>query len=192
MGVRMAIKSMVELIQQAETTLADNVTQDISAADVRLMIENVVDSLAPAYGSMELETKVQAIDATPTALTGWTFVVAEADTAYLCNLLAGTVTRKVTSAGIAGATDNTLVSGAVAGNVNDVVDITLYRNGAATSFGTTITCQGVGRPMSFQMNAWNYSTVDAVYDVRVSGSTGTATFSNVIIIARAIPVRSYI
>ena len=35
------------------------------------------------------------------ALTGWTFVVAEADTAYLCNLLGGTVTRKVTSAGIA-------------------------------------------------------------------------------------------
>ena len=50
----MTIKSMLQLLEQADASLPDNSTQEITPADVRVMIKDFIDSVTPAYGTMQL------------------------------------------------------------------------------------------------------------------------------------------
>jgi hypothetical protein len=190
----MTIKSMNELLAQADATIQDNATGDITAAEVRTMIKDLIDTLSPAYGAISCASDVIVLTATPVAIAPFTSTAAATPGFYTTNLTAGTVTRLVQSASLAGATDIIVVDGECAGPNNNLVTIHLYKNGAPTGFEMSVTCLGAGRPVSYNFVGLVYSASpgDAVYDIRVSGDAASVTFLNTDVLFQANPVRSFV
>lgn len=190
----MTIKSIVELLAQADATLPDNSTQLISPADVRQMFKDFLDTISPAYGAIALASQAVALSATPTVIAPFASTIAATTGYYVNNLSAGSVTRQITAAGIAGATDFIAISGAVSGTNNASVVLTLYKNGVATPYTTSVTCTGVGDNQGFNISGVTYtgaSAGNAVYDLRATAPAGTYTFVDVTLLCQAQPVRSF-
>src|SRR5512139_1714072 len=98
----MTIKSMNELLAQADATIEDNTTGNITPSDVRNLIKDLIDTLSPAYGAIGITTPVVfPLTATPTALVPFDTNLANVASHYTNNLAAGQVTRLVASAGLA-------------------------------------------------------------------------------------------
>lgn len=186
----MTIRSILELVAQANATLVDNTQGDISADDVRNLIVDFLETMSPAYGVIGMTSDVVNLTATPQVLAPWTAILSETVGYYVCNLTNGTVTRS--RQGAAGCTDFIIFDGEVEGPVNDIVRIHLYKNGAPTGYYTDVTCQGTARPIGFNVSAITYSDNDPVYDIRVSGDTGNKTFTDFRLICQAQPVRSFV
>ena len=64
----MTIKSIEQLLLQADTTIEDNVTGAISAADVRTLIKDFLDTIGPGYGVMNLTSLALAAHGHPGAV----------------------------------------------------------------------------------------------------------------------------
>lgn len=190
----MTIKSMNELLAQADATIEDNTSGAISPSDVRAIIKDLIDTISPAYGAIGITTPVAfTLSATPTTLTPFDTNLANVPSHYTNNLSAGTVTRLVTTAGIAGATDFVIIDGNVEGPNGDLVTIALYKNGNPTPYTTSLQTTGAGEPVGFNLSALSYTSgADAVYEMRVSGDPGSKTFSKTSIICQSQPVRSFV
>lgn len=186
----MTIKSILELLAQADATLPDNTAQEISAADVRDMVKNIIDTMSPGHGVARIVTQAITLGPTPTKLTPF----ASTDTTpgyFTANAAAGTLTRTLN--GVAGSTVQTLVSGQIAGNNGNEVTLTLYVNGAPTAFRQTVSTSGAANRVAFNIAALNYiAGADGVFDVRASAPAGTYTFENFVFITQAQPVRSFV
>jgi len=103
------------------------------------------------------------------------------------------VTRQIAAAGIAGATDFVVISGAVSGTNNASVVLTLFKNGVATPYTTSVTCTGVGDNQGFNIAGVTYTAaVDAVYELRATAPAGTYNFVDVTLLCQAQPVRSFV
>lgn len=188
----MTIKSIVELLAEADANLPDNNTQLISAADVRQLIKNVCDTLSPAYGAITLESLAKALTTTPSAISPFLTNVAATAGYYANSLANGRVARWIATAGIAGATDFFIVTGGVQGPNNNNVLLEVYKNGVATGYKTSVTCSGAGDTQGFNIAGISYTaSVDAEYEVRASAPAGNYTFIDVTIIVQAQPVRSF-
>jgi hypothetical protein len=189
----MTIKSIVELLAQADATLEDNTTGAISAADVRNMIKDILDTVSPAYGAINLLTQQLTLSAVPQAIAPFATTVVATTGYYTTNLTAGQVTRAIQSASIAGATDFIIIDGNIEGPNNDEATIQLYKNGVAMPFTQSVTLRGASRPVGFNLAAFSYTAVpgDAVYEVRVSGDPGVKTLTNTLMLCQAQPVRSF-
>lgn len=189
----MTIKSIAELLAQADTTLADNTTQLISAADVRTMIKDFLDTIAPAYGAITLASLAKVLSTTPSPITPFSTSVAATAGYYANSIANGRVTRWIATAGIAGATDFFIVTGGVSGPNNNNVLLEVYKNGVATGYKTSVTCSGGGDSQGFNIAGLTYSAgADAEFEVRASGPAGNYTFVNTTIIVQAQPVRSFV
>jgi len=190
----MTIKSIVELLAQADATLEDNTTGNITPADVRNLIKDFLDTVSPAYGAIVCTSDTATLSATPTQIAPFTTSVAAAAGYYTNNLSAGTVTRQIATAGLAGATDFIIVSGSVSGANNANVLVTLYKNGNPTPYRASVTCTGAGDGQGFNIAGITYTDAgdgDAVYDVRATGPAGSFVFTDVTLLVQAQPVRSF-
>ncbi len=147
----MTIKSIAELLAQADATLPDNTTQEISPADVRQMFRDFLDTIAPAYGVIACSSTTETLSATPQVLAPFTSALAAVAGYYTTNLTNGSVTRLVQTAGLAGATDFVVASGSVAGANNANVLVELYKNGVATGYKASVTCSGAGDEQGFNI-----------------------------------------
>jgi len=189
----MTIKSMNELLAQADATIEDNTTGNITPSDVRSLIKDLIDTLSPAYGAIGITTPVVfPLTATPTALVPFDTNLANVPSHYTNNLTAGQVTRLVTSAGLAGGADFVIIDGNVEGPNGDLVTVALYKNGNPTPYTTSVMTTGAGEPIGFNLAALAYTDVDATYEVRVSGDPGNKTFSKTSMICQSQPVRSFV
>jgi hypothetical protein len=185
------IRSIVQLLAQADSTIEDNVTGAIGAADVRNMIKDFLDTISPAYGVMTLDSLILALTATPVRITPFLTNLQATAGYYGVSLANGQITRLINGV-VAGATDFVVASGAVSGSNNANVLIELYKNGAATGLKTSVTCSGGSDAQGFNLAALQYTaTVDAVYELRASGPAGNYTFTNVSLTIQAQPVRSF-
>jgi hypothetical protein len=185
----MTIRSILELIAQADATIEDNTTQQISAADVRNMIKDFLDTMSPAYGAILASSVVETLGAVPAVLAPFTSAPAATPGYYTTNITNGTITR---SSPVAGVTDFVIISGSVSGGNNNNVLLELYKNGAPTGFKASVTCTGVGDEQGFNIAAIMYTAGNAIYDIRATGPAGSYTFTDVSIIAQAQPVRSFV
>jgi len=192
----MTIKSMLQLLAQADATLPDNSTGDISPADVRNMVRDFIDSVMPAYGTLQLATQTKALNATPSKIAPFSSSFGATSGYFNVNVTDATITRLVQTAGVAGASDNVVISGVVSGANNANVVVRLFKNGAPTGYVTSVTCSGAGDDQGFSLVGLNYtdaSAGDAVYDLRASCSNvGSFVFKEISIVIQAIPVRSYV
>lgn len=184
---------MQELLAQAAATLPDNTVGDISAADVRQMITDFIDSVSPGYGVIQLTTLAKATTATPSVLSPWTAVSNATATMFIGSAALGQVTRLIGTAGLAGATNFITLQGSVNGPNNSNVTLEIYKNGAPTGIKTSVTCTGSGDNVGINAAGLDYTaSVDAVYEVRASSvPSNTHTFSNLALIVQAQPVRAY-
>lgn len=190
----MTIKSIVQLLAQADADIPDNTTGLVEPSDVRVLIKDFLDTISPAYGSILAASAVVALTTTPARIAPFSSTVAATAGYYSANLTNGEVTRAIATAGLAGATDFIIVQGDVAYANGVDVTIELFKNGVATGFKTTVTGRGAANKVSFNLAALSYTaTVDAVFDVRASSSAAnSATFTDVVVLAQAQPVRSFV
>lgn len=186
----MTIRSIIDLLAQADSTLPDNSTQLITAAVVRNIIKDFLDTVSPAYGAIRCSSTVETLaGATPITLAPFTTTDAATVGYYTANLTNGSVTRTLNATGV---TDFILASGSVDGPNNDLVTVSLFRDGAATGYSATVVLGGVGNPAAFNIAALLYSTTAPVYTLVATGPAGSKTFTNLSIVAQAQPVRSFV
>jgi len=188
----MTIKSIAELLLQADTTLEDNTSGNITPSDLRAMIKDFLDTVSPAYGAIQMSTGTFALSAAATVLSPFSSVLQATADYYQSSAANGTVKRLINTAGLAGATDFLIVTGTVAGPNNNNVRLELYKNGVATGYVTSVTCTGAGDYQGFNIAGITYTGGnDATYDLRATGPAGSYTFQSVVIVAQAQPVRSF-
>jgi len=168
----MARKTMFALQQQADATLADNTTHDISAADVRAMFKDFIDTMTPGFGALGADTAtLVALGATPVMVV-------------LPNLLA--ITADFTSFGPTSGqlrrnalglpstnTRVTFYAGISCDTGNEIV-FSLYRDGVNVPGGCTISGQGASNIVEGSFEVINGVPVagDPVYEVRASKISG--------------------
>jgi hypothetical protein len=189
----MTIKSIEELITQANTNLPDNITQLISAADVRQLFIDFLDSVGPGYGVMNLVgPSAKAVTTTPSKISPFTSVEEVTSGFYIGSAANAEITRLIASASIVGATDFITVTGSVNGPNNNNLTVEIYKDGAPTGIKMSVTCTGTSDNVGFNCVGLEYKAgADAVYDVRVSGPAANYNFTNVQFLAQSQPVRAY-
>jgi hypothetical protein len=189
----MTVKSIEELLIQADATIEDNTTGAISAADVRTMFKDFLDSIGPGYGVMNLTSLTKALTATMSKLTPWTAVEETTAGFYVASAANGEITRLIASASLVGATDLITVTGSVNGPNNANVTLELYKDNAPTGIKTSVTCTGGGDNFGLNIVGLEYKAgADAVYDVRATSiPNSNCTFSGMQFLTQSQPVRAY-
>jgi hypothetical protein len=186
----MTIRSILELLAQADATIEDNTTQQISAADVRNLFKDFLDTMSPAYGAIQCTSVAETLGATPQLIAPFTSQAAVTAGYFTSNLTNGSVTR---SSAVAGITDFIIASGSVAGGNNNNVVVEIFKGGVATGYKASVTCAGAGDAQAFNIAGITYTAAGtATYDIRATGPAGSYTFTDVSIIAQAQPVRSFV
>jgi hypothetical protein len=184
----MARKSIDDLILQAQTTIEDNVTKNISAADVRTMFINFLQAIAPAYAycSIGVTPHVQTVNVAPSLLT-YTDAKASYPTDANADAALGTINR------LEHGTNRITFSADLELAANRECVFTLYKDGQPTSWNIKGSGSGSGRPASVNMVALDYATAAAAYTIRVSADAdGTSvSFNNSVFLAEVVPVRSF-
>jgi hypothetical protein len=190
----MTIKSILELLAQADATIEDNTTGNITPSDVRAMFKDFLDTMSPAYGVLRATNPVafNVPASPPAAFKPFAEIVASTAGFFNCSAANGVVTRLIASAGIAGASSIVLISGEVAGTNNDNVNLEVFKNGVATGWRTSAVCQGTGEFVGFNIAGFVFDTgADVDYELRVSGTAGSKDFRNMVMLFQAQPVRSF-
>jgi len=166
-------KTVLALLAQADATLPDNITQDISAADVRVMMKDTIETYSPGYGiaSNDALTLV-ALGVTPQIVT---YDVTLAQTSeFVVTPLAGTIQRL--AQGLPTTVNRVSFNCDLAAPTGDEVVISLFRDGIDIPGGTTISGQGLGNLVqgAFSVGTTSPGAADHVYDIRASKVTGGA------------------
>ena len=185
----MTRKTIAALLAQADATIEDNTTQAISAADVRNMIKDVIDTFSPGFGAVGNPTvTLTALGATPVVIPYAEMLAVTVE--FTASLAAGTVRRN--SQGLPSTnTRVTFYTDMATADGNEIV-FSLYRDGANVPGGTTASGRGIGNIVEASFEVINGSPIagDPVYSVRASRITGAAadvTLSNVRLILEVVP-----
>jgi hypothetical protein len=186
------IRSILELIALADTNLPDNTTQLISAADVRDLIKDFLETMSPAYGGIRLASQALTLSATtPVSIAPFATDVIATLNYYTNNLVNGTVTRL--GATLGGTLDFIIASGSVSGGNNNNVTVELFKNGVATGYRASVTCSGAGDRVGFNIAALEaIDAANSVYDIRAMAPAGSYTFTDVLLLVQAQPRRSFV
>src|SRR4051794_41169742 len=147
----MARRTIQALIDQANSTLADNLTGDISPGDVRTLFTDLLDTVAPAYGGLSQTSTSQNVSTTATPLVMGA-VIAHTSPEWTCTPATATMVRAVPpTAG--GMTNQFWITGNVSGPNNVDLTVMLYRNAAPTGWENMVTLRGAGIEVPFVFNA---------------------------------------
>lgn len=183
----MARKSINELIAQATADIPDNVTGLVSPADVRNLIIDFLNAIAPAYGVLGLAGPTnQTLNIAPALMVF--------DTAQDSN--PAQTTTSVPASTVARSERGT-------STINFTVDFecqtgrfvtfTLFKDGVATLWRVTGNGSGNGNPVAVALTAVDYAATAAIYSIRASCEVnGTVvTLSNASMILAVDPVNSF-
>lgn len=169
----MTRKTMLALVAQADSTLADNITGDISAADVRNMIKDFVDSVTPGYGIASNDSlTLVALGIVAQIVTYDIVLAATAD--YVVTPLAGSIQRLAN--GLPSTVNRVSFNCDLASPTGDEVVFSLFRDGIDIPGGTTVSGQGLGNLVqaSFSVGTTAEDALNHTYDVRATKISGGA------------------
>jgi hypothetical protein len=179
------------LIAEANAEIPDNASQLVTPAKVRTLFQNILETLAPAYGALAKAGPALAVlGAVPALINAWTTLIRQTAPEWSVNLAAGTAQRVLgtTLAALSRITANGSVEGPNGANVT----ATLFKNGAATPFSVSVNCTGVGDPVSFNLTGLSYDILATTFDLRVStNNPGNYTFTNLVLICENVPVDAF-
>lgn len=182
----MARKSINELIAQATADIPDNVTGLVSPADVRNLIIDFLNAIAPAYALMSVTGTQQTLGLTPSLV-----VMA---TAYDSNPAETTTTVPASTIARAERGNSSInLDCDIEAPTNRFVTFRLYKDGVATGGDVTVNGGGAGNPIAGSFTWLDYADPAATYDIRATCETdGTVvTFANVSVLLQVLPVRSF-
>jgi len=169
----MTRKTVLALLAQADATLPDNTTQAISAADVRSMVKDIVDTFAPGYGIISSDSlTLVALGVTPRVLP-FTDILAQTPE-YTIVLATGAVTRL--AQGLPTTVNRISFYADVAAPAGDEMVFSLFRNGVDIPGGITVSGQGIGNRVqaAFSVGTTSPDGANYTYDIRASKLTGGA------------------
>jgi len=169
----MTRKTVLALLAQADANLADNITGDISAADVRQLVKDVVETYSPGYGIASNDSlTLVALGITPQVVT---YDVVLAQTAeYVVTPGAGTIQRL--AQGLPTTVNRVSFNCDLAAPTGDEVVFSLFRDGVDIPGGTTVSGQGLGNfvQAAFSVGTTSPGAADHVYTIRATKVTGGA------------------
>ena len=92
----MTRKTMLALLAQADSTLADNTTGDITPAVLRTMVKDIIDSFSPGYGAANSASlTLTTLGSTPRVIP---YVTKLAETIeFVVTIAAGTIMSRTTN-----------------------------------------------------------------------------------------------
>jgi hypothetical protein len=183
----MTRKTIVELIAQATAPPPDNVTGDISPADVRNMILDFLDTVRPSYAAIEITSGVSKAVTTTDSTFAWsTQLIAQAPD-WTTSLASGTMQRS----GGPASTRITFNIDVVAPN-NTIVTFTLYKNNVPMPYSVSNTSTSSTDVQSFSLSAIDYDASATIqYQVLVrSTAAGNIVLSNAVLICENVPVNT--
>jgi hypothetical protein len=185
----MTRKTMLALLAQADADLPDNTTHLISAADVRQLIKDVVDSFAPGYGILSADTTTLVALGLPPQTVHYTTILSLTPE-YTAVPASGTVTRL--AQGLPTTVNRISFYCDVAAPTGNEVAFTLARNGVDIPGGTTVTGQGAGNlaNASFSVGTTSPDGANYTYSIHAKKLTGAAadvTLTSVRFILESVP-----
>jgi hypothetical protein len=158
---------------QVGVLLPDNITQDISAADVRDMFKDTIDTYAPGYGALSQPLVVlPALGITP-VIVPFAAVLAQTDD-YVANAAGGTIQRLAN--GLPSTVNRVSFYADVAAPSGNEVVFSLFRDGVDIPGGTTVSGQGAGNlsQAAFSVGTTAEDALDHIYTIRASKISGGA------------------
>lgn len=183
----MTRRTIQELINQANASLPDNTAEAISPADVRNMVVDFLDTMAPMYGGLTTVTRTLNLTTTPQLLP-FDAEISSFPPEWTVNAAAGTIARNLVS--VAAMTSKVFVGGTCEGPQGSELIVQLFKNNVATQWRTEETMEGPTKSVGFNFAAIDYGQENAVYKLMVSASGNAAmTVRDVIFIGENIPVR---
>lgn len=189
----MTISSILDLKARAAVEFADNNIGAITPALLRSFLEDVLDTVSPAYGIIRLASQILNFSATPVVIAPYIQNFTETAGYFVNNLAAGTVQRTLN--GAPGSRVLIVAGGSVQGPVGRNVLIQLFKNGVATDFSAIATTTGGAERLAFSMTGFDFMLgSDSTYELRASsvGVAANFTFENVILIVQAQTVRAFV
>jgi hypothetical protein len=186
----MTRKTIATLLAQADATLADNTTGDISAADVRDMIKDLINSIKPGYGAAGNDSlTIVGLGTTPRVIS-YNQLLAQTPEDFLVLLGAGQIQRLANGLPLS-RTRLSFQASVLAPAGNEIL-LSVYRNGIDMPGGVTISATGLGNPQSAVFQSLDVQPVpaDPVYEVRASKITGAASdveFTDVRLLLEVVP-----
>ena len=180
-------KSIVELTAQALASFPDNVTGAITPALLRTFCEDFLKAIAPAYGVCQKPNpQTVSLGLTPVAI-----VYETATSSDINQLTASAPLGQISRSERGTSTINFTMD--IEAAANRFITATLFKNGVATPWRTTMNGAGTGNPVGMALTAVDYADPAAEYEVRMSAeAAGTSTvLSNGALILSVDPVNSY-
>ena len=181
-------KSISELLAQADSTIEDNTAGMVSPADVRNLIKDFLNAIAPAYGYIR-QTGAPAINLglTPVKLQ-WNNATDSDINQTNSSAATGRITR--TERGTSTINFN-MDFEAASGRF---ITFTLYKNGVATPWRITGNGAGTGNPVAVSMMAIDYANPAAYYEIFATAEVAntSTTISNGAFLLSIDPVNSYV
>jgi hypothetical protein len=167
---------MLALLAQADATLPDNTTHDISAADVRQLIKDVVDSFAPGYGIVSsANLTLAALTATPRVIPYVTILAQTPE--YTIGLGAGTITRL--AQGLPTTVNRISFYADMEAPAGNEIAFAVTRNGVAIPGGITVSGQGATNftGVALSIGTTSPDGADYAYAVTAARLTGGGTLN---------------
>jgi hypothetical protein len=185
----MSRRSIVELLAAASANLPDNISQEISPSDVRNLLQDVLDTMAPSYGGLQVGNRVQALTTTPQPLVFMTSIIS-LPPQWTVDPTAGTLGRSL--AGVSKLNSRFTICGTVFGGTGTDVTLSLYADAAALGWIHTVACRGTTVRAGFAFTAIDPMEVDTLYTLRVSSSAaGNYRFENTLFVGENIAIRDF-
>jgi hypothetical protein len=169
----MPYRTIIDLRAEVGTKFPDNTTGLITPVEVRDMFKDVIDTFAPGYGIMSVDSlTLVALGITPQVVT-YDTLLAETDT-YTCVPASGTVTRL--ARGLPSTVNRVSFYADVSAPTGDEVVFSLFRDGVDIPGGGTVSGQGLGNvvQVAFSISSSAEDALDHVYDIRAIKVTGGA------------------
>lgn len=180
-------KSIVELTAQSLSSFPDNNTGAITPALLRTMFEDFLHAIAPAYGvCQKTAPQTVSLGTTPLAIAYTT-----ASSSDINQLTASAPLGKISRAERGTSTINFTMDIECA--ANRFISATLFKNGVATPWRTSMNGAGTGNPVSMAITAIDYADPQAEYEVRMSAEQANVStiLSNGALLLSVDPVNSY-
>jgi hypothetical protein len=183
----MARKSFVQLSADLLTSFPDNINGAITPLVLRTYIQNFLNAIRPAYGLLSRpNATAQTLGTADAAIifdTGYASDVPD----YTTNAPAGTLVRLE-----AGSTRLTINATIETAN-GRLITLTLYKNGVATPWRSSVIGQGTGKPIDMTIVALTYEGAQATYQLqgKADAAATSVTFSNMDMLAETVPVNAY-
>lgn len=183
----MARKSINELAAQAIANFPDNITGDVSPADLRQFCLDFLEAISPAYGYLTKTTgSSQLLGLTP-VVVDFTAGFDSDPTQTTSSAANNNITRSERG------TCTMNFSCDFETNSGRFITFTIFKNSSATPWRVTGNGAGAGNPVSVALTAVDYADPAAIYDVRATAELAntTTTLSDIVLLLSVDPVKSY-